>query len=77
MYKGGYCGKILRINLTDQTAAEEPLPLKTAKDFIEIMKEFSSKNLDTFINDWFYTIKYIEIIKAHSTIDQLIDYYKK
>ena len=34
MYKGGYCGKILRINLTDQTTAEEPLPLKTAKDFI-------------------------------------------
>jgi aldehyde:ferredoxin oxidoreductase len=34
MYKGGYCGKILRINLTEQTATEEPLPLQTAKDFI-------------------------------------------
>jgi len=34
MYKGGYSGKILRINLTDQTAKEEPLPLETAKNFI-------------------------------------------
>ena len=34
MYKGGYCGKILRINLTDQTATEEPLPLQIARDFI-------------------------------------------
>jgi aldehyde:ferredoxin oxidoreductase len=34
MYKGGYTGKILRINLTDQTAREEKLPMETAKDFI-------------------------------------------
>jgi aldehyde:ferredoxin oxidoreductase len=34
MYKGGYSGKILRINLTDQTAKEEKLPLEIAKDFI-------------------------------------------
>lgn len=34
MYKGGYTGKILRINLTDQTAKEEELPLEVAKDFI-------------------------------------------
>jgi aldehyde:ferredoxin oxidoreductase len=34
MYKGGYSGKILRINLTDQTAKEEKLPLGIAKDFI-------------------------------------------
>jgi aldehyde:ferredoxin oxidoreductase len=34
MYKGGYTGKILRINLTDQTAKEEDLPLEIAKDFI-------------------------------------------
>jgi len=34
MYKGGYCGKILRINLTKQTAKEEKLPLAVAKDFI-------------------------------------------
>jgi len=34
MYKGGYTGKILRINLTDQTSKEEALPLETAKDFI-------------------------------------------
>jgi len=34
MYKGGYIGKILRINLTEQTAKEEELPLQVAKDFI-------------------------------------------
>ena len=34
MYKGGYTGKILRINLTDQTAKEEALPLEVARDFI-------------------------------------------
>jgi len=34
MYKGGYSGKILRVNLTDQTAKEEDLPLEIAKDFI-------------------------------------------
>ena len=34
MYKGGYTGKILRINLTDQTAREEELSLEIAKDFI-------------------------------------------
>src|SRR4030043_2277962 len=34
MYKGGYTGKILRINLTNQTTKEEALPLEIAKDFI-------------------------------------------
>jgi aldehyde:ferredoxin oxidoreductase len=34
MYKGGYTGKVLRINLTDQTSKEESLPLEIAKDFI-------------------------------------------
>ena len=34
MYKGGYTGKILRINLTNQTAKKEKLPLNVAKDFI-------------------------------------------
>jgi aldehyde:ferredoxin oxidoreductase len=34
MYKGGYTGKILRINLTDQSTKEEALPLKVARDFI-------------------------------------------
>jgi aldehyde:ferredoxin oxidoreductase len=34
MYQGGYTGKILRINLTEQTATEEDLPLEVAKDFI-------------------------------------------
>lgn len=34
MYKGGYTGKILRINLTDQTAKEADLSLEIAKDFI-------------------------------------------
>jgi aldehyde:ferredoxin oxidoreductase len=34
MYKGGYTGKILRINLTRQTAKKEKLPLNVAKDFI-------------------------------------------
>jgi aldehyde:ferredoxin oxidoreductase len=34
MYKGGYTGKILRVNLTDKTFKEEPLPLEVAQDFI-------------------------------------------
>ncbi|MCD4676467.1 MAG: aldehyde ferredoxin oxidoreductase, partial [Desulfobacula sp.] len=34
MYQGGYTGKILRINLTDQTAKKENLPFELAKDFI-------------------------------------------
>jgi len=34
MYKGGYTGKILRINLTDKTSREEKLPLEVAKNFI-------------------------------------------
>ncbi len=34
MYRGGYTGKILRINLTDQTAKEEGLSLEIARDFI-------------------------------------------
>jgi len=34
MYKGGYTGKILRVNLTDKTFAEESLPADVAQDFI-------------------------------------------
>jgi len=34
MYKGGYTGKILRINLTEQTAKIEELPLEIARDYI-------------------------------------------
>ncbi len=34
MYKGGYTGKILRINLTDKVAREEDLPLEIAKEYI-------------------------------------------
>jgi aldehyde:ferredoxin oxidoreductase len=34
MYKGGYTGKILRVNLTDKMAKEEELPLDVAKDYI-------------------------------------------
>ncbi|WP_300465390.1 aldehyde ferredoxin oxidoreductase family protein [Desulfobacula sp.] len=34
MYKGGYTGKVLRINLTDQSVKEEDLPFQMAKDFI-------------------------------------------
>ena len=34
MYKGGYTGKILRVNLTDKTFKEEPLPVEVAQDFI-------------------------------------------
>lgn len=34
MYKGGYTGKILRINLTDQVAKVEETPLEMARDFI-------------------------------------------
>ncbi len=34
MYRGGYTGKILRINLTDQTATTEQLPIDVAQDFI-------------------------------------------
>ena len=34
MYSGGYAGKILRINLSDQSSRVEDLPLETATDFI-------------------------------------------
>jgi aldehyde:ferredoxin oxidoreductase len=34
MYQGGYNGKILRINLTDQTAKVEGLPTQVAKEYI-------------------------------------------
>ena len=34
MYSGGYTGRILRINLTNKTSREEPLPEKLAMDFI-------------------------------------------
>ncbi len=34
MYSGGYTGNILRINLTNKTAKEEPLPEQLALDFI-------------------------------------------
>ena len=34
MYKGGYTGKVLRINLTNQTSTEEVLPIEMATDFI-------------------------------------------
>lgn len=34
MYKGGYSGKVLRVNLTEQNSTVEDLPQKTAKDFI-------------------------------------------
>jgi aldehyde:ferredoxin oxidoreductase len=34
MYQGGYTGKILRVNLTNQTTKKEKLPLKVAKEFI-------------------------------------------
>ncbi len=34
MYKGGYTGKVLRINLSNQTSIEEGLPFEMAKDFI-------------------------------------------
>ncbi len=34
MYKGGYTGRILRINLTDQTVKEEKLPKELARNYI-------------------------------------------
>lgn len=34
MYRGGYTGKILRVNLSDRTSKVEKLPLNVAKDFI-------------------------------------------
>ena len=34
MLRGGYTGKVLRINLTDQSSKAEVLPLEIAKDFI-------------------------------------------
>jgi aldehyde:ferredoxin oxidoreductase len=34
MYQGGYNGKLLRINLTDQTAKVEELPSQVAKEYI-------------------------------------------
>ncbi len=34
MYSGGYTGKVLRVDLTNKTYSEEPLPAETARDFI-------------------------------------------
>jgi aldehyde:ferredoxin oxidoreductase len=34
MLQGGYTGKVVRVNLTDQTFAEEPLPTEVARDYI-------------------------------------------
>jgi aldehyde:ferredoxin oxidoreductase len=34
MYRGGYTGKVLRVNLTEKSFKEEPLPLEVAQDFI-------------------------------------------
>ena len=34
MYSGGYAGKVLRINLTNRTSREEPLPEQVARDFL-------------------------------------------
>jgi aldehyde:ferredoxin oxidoreductase len=34
MYRGGYTGKILRVNLSEKTYKEEPLPLEVAQDFL-------------------------------------------
>ncbi len=34
MYQGGYTGKVLRVNLTDKTYSEEPLPVEVAQDFL-------------------------------------------
>ena len=34
MYRGGYTGKVLRVNLTDKTYQEEALPADVAQDFI-------------------------------------------
>lgn len=34
MYRGGYTGKILRVNLTEKSFKEEPLPVEVAQDFI-------------------------------------------
>ena len=34
MYSGGYTGKVLRVDLTGKTFAEEPLPVDVARDFI-------------------------------------------
>jgi aldehyde:ferredoxin oxidoreductase len=34
MYSGGYTGRVLRIDLTRETFAEEPLPVETARDCI-------------------------------------------
>jgi aldehyde:ferredoxin oxidoreductase len=34
MYSGGYTGKVLRVNLTEKSFKEEPLPAEMARDFI-------------------------------------------
>jgi aldehyde:ferredoxin oxidoreductase len=34
MYRGGYTGKVLRVDLTDKTYTEEPLPVEVAQDFL-------------------------------------------
>ena len=34
MYSGGYTGKILRINLTDETSKEETIPEELVKNYL-------------------------------------------
>jgi aldehyde:ferredoxin oxidoreductase len=34
MYSGGYTGRVLRVDLTNRTYSEEPLPVDVARDFI-------------------------------------------
>ena len=34
MYRGGYTGRVLRVDLTEKTYKEEPLPVEVAQDFI-------------------------------------------
>ena len=34
MFQGGYTGKVLRINLTDQTSKTEPLSEPMAREYI-------------------------------------------
>ena len=38
MYQGGYTGKVLRVNLTEQNSKVEELPEEMAKNFVGLKR---------------------------------------
>ena len=58
MYKGGYTGKILRINLTDQSAKTEDLPAEMAQPFLGGAQAWSGTG-ENMPNSWLMSLQII------------------